>query len=69
MESALVTSSGWASAPSRTRASQSSCLRAVAITRQPSCLYWRTISRPMPREAPRINTVGMEDPLNKAIVV
>src|SRR5471032_3548208 len=57
--SMLVTSSPWASAPRSASASMSSALRAVAITRQPSARYWRTSSRPMPREAPMISAVAI----------
>ena len=60
-----LTLAGWATstfrpwAPSaRTRARPSSS-RAVAMTRAPVSAYWRTSSRPMPREAPMTRTVLM----------
>src|SRR3954452_4398902 len=54
-----ATSSLSVCAPSASSACKPSLVRAVAMTRSPAARYWRTNSRPMPRDAPRINTVAM----------
>src|SRR5690606_3814404 len=43
---------------------RSSSLRWVANTVQPASMYWRTNSRPMPREAPTISAVAMRCPVS-----
>eukprot|EP00380_Ascogregarina_taiwanensis_P026798 284815440_2 len=54
-----MTSNFSATAPSSRRRCRPSSSRAVATTRSPAARAWRTHSKPMPREAPTINTVAM----------
>src|SRR5450830_950725 len=62
--STSLTSSRCGSAPSAPSVSQSASWRAVAITRHPAARYWRTSSRPMPREAPMMSAVGISGQLD-----